>query len=312
MVKTALDDKQYRLYELIWRRFIASQMKPALYDVTTALIPTTRGSREEPLPFLFRAQGRVCVFAGFLQVYQEQQDVGEEQEQDQALPPLTEGEWLDLLELIPEQHWTKPPPRYTEASLIKELERRGIGRPSTFATMVAIIKDRGYVQRQGRVLIPTKLGFIVCDMLVAAFTDLFDYAFTAQMEDQLDDIANQKIAWVPALEKFWQDLSPAIDKAQADMPRVTIEKEKPQPTGGKCPECGGELVRRKGKYGYFVGCGNYPKCEYIQKTQRKKSKPTGQHCPQCGSELVIRQGKRGEFIGCSSYPRCKHTSQIAS
>ena len=213
---------------------------------------------------------------------------------------------------MPEQHWTKPPPRYTEASLIKELERRGIGRPSTFATMVAIIKDRSYVQRQGRVLIPTELGFVVCDMLVAAFSNLFDYRFTAQMEDQLDAIANERMAWVPALEQFWQGLSPAIDKARTDMPRVTIEKEKPQPTGQKCPECGSELVRRKGKYGYFVGCSNYPKCKYIQKTQRKTPKSAGKPCPKCGSELMIRQGKRGEFIGCSNYPQCKHTEQLSS
>jgi DNA topoisomerase-1 len=309
-VKSDLDERQYQLYELIWRRFIASQMKPALYDVTTALIPTAMGSRKDPLPFLFRAQGRVCVFEGFLKVYQEHRDVGEEQEQEQALPPLTGSEWLDLLELIPRQHWTKPPPRYTEASLIKELERRGIGRPSTFATMVAIIKDRGYVQREGRVLIPTELGFVVCDMLVASFIDLFDYGFTAHMEDQLDSIANGQTDWGPALAEFWRELSPVVDKARTDMPKVTIAKEKAQPIGQKCPQCGGELVRRKGKYGYFVGCGNYPKCRYLQKTQRKKNQPAGKACPQCGSPLVIRQGKNGEFVGCSNYPQCKHTERV--
>lgn len=311
-VEPFLDDQQRQLYTLIWRRFVASQMKPALYDVTTAEISTIHSRRDDPLPYLFRAQGRVCVFDGFLKVYEEERDVGEEAESEQALPPLTVGEWLELLELLPKQHFTQPPPRYTEASLIKELERRGIGRPSTYAMMVTVIKERGYVRREGKVLVPTELGFAVCDMLVQAFAGLFDYGFTAQMEDRLDDIANGRAGRVPTLEAFWRDLSPQVDKARTDMPTVKIEKEAPQPTGETCPECGGALVRRKGKYGYFVGCANYPKCKYIQKTKREPPPPTGQVCPRCGSALVQRTGKRGPFLGCSNYPRCTYTEQTKS
>ncbi|MBN1936967.1 MAG: type I DNA topoisomerase, partial [Anaerolineae bacterium] len=287
-IEPYLDDKQFKLYTLIWRRFIASQMKPALYDVTTAEIPTAKERQDDPLPYLFRAQGRVCIFDGFLKVYEEEKDVGEEEEQEQALPPLTAGEWLELLQLLPKQHFTQPPPRYTEASLIKELERRGIGRPSTYAAMVTLIRERDYVRREGKVLMPTELGFAVCDMLVQAFADLFDYGFTAQMEDQLDEIANGRAKRVPTLDVFWKDLAPHVEQAKTEMPTVKIEKEAPQPTGEKCPDCGSDLVRRKGKYGYFVGCANYPKCKYIQKAKREAPQPVGRACPQCGGELVLR------------------------
>ena len=307
-----LDEKQHRLYELIWRRFVASQMKPALYDVTTAYIPTAREVRENRLPYLFRAQGRVCVFEGFLKVYEERQDVGEEQEEEEALPPLTAGEWLDLLELIPRQHWTQPPPRYTEASLIKELERRGIGRPSTFAGMVALIQDRGYVRRENRVLIPTELGFAVCDMLVVSFADLFDYGFTARMEDQLDDIANDRAGRLATLERFWAGFYPTLEQARGEMPQVRIEKARPQPTGQVCPECGGDLVQRKGRYGTFVGCANYPKCKYVQRRPRASPRPAGRACPQCGGDLLVRSGRYGSFIGCSNYPTCTYKEKTSA
>ena len=272
-VRPYLDEKQDALYTLIWRRFVASQMADALYEVTTALIPTGRGGRADRLPYLFRARGRVCLFDGFLCVYEEKLDVGQEAEKEQPLPPLRAGEDLDLLELIPRQHWTKPPPRYTEASLIKELERRGIGRPSTFATMVNLIQQRAYVRHQGRVLVPTELGMVVCDLLVGFFADLFDYGFTAQMEQALDDIANGRRSRLETLRRFWDDLVPVLDKARADMPRVelsqhgarSVSKARPEPTGETCPQCGGQLVRRQGRYGPFVGCANFPKCRYTRK-----------------------------------------------
>ncbi len=322
-VKPDLDDRQYKLYELIWRRFIASQMKPALYDLTTAYIPTAPAAPPAPdarlhpnrLPFVFRAQGRVCAFDGFLKVYKELGEAGDAAEAETRLPPLTPGEWLELLRLIPEQHWTRPPSRYTESSLIKELERRGIGRPSTFASMVAIIQERDYVRRQLKFLVPTELGMAVCDMLVAAFANLFDYDFTARMEDQLDEIANGPVQTaqqqrLDMLARFWAELSPAVERAQADMPQVRIEPDKPQPTGQTCPQCGSELVRRRGKHGYFVGCTSYPQCKYIQKKTEKSAQPSGRACPLCSGELVLRRSKRGPFLGCSHYPTCKHTEPL--
>jgi DNA topoisomerase-1 len=273
-IRPYLDAKQDALYTLIWRRFVASQMADAVYDVTTALIPTGKGGRAQRLPYLFRARGRVRLFDGFLRVYEESLDVGEEAEEEKPLPPLRADEGLDLLELIPTQHWTKPPPRYTEASLIKELERRGIGRPSTFASMVGLIQRRDYVRRQKRVLIPTPLGFALCDLLVEFFCDLFDYGFTALMEQALDEIANGRQGRLATLEGFWRDFEPALAKAHADMPQVTVapgpqsarRRTKSKPTGEKCPQCGKDLVSRRGKYGPFVGCSGYPVCKYVKRT----------------------------------------------
>ncbi|MCR4405635.1 MAG: type I DNA topoisomerase [Anaerolineae bacterium] len=303
-VRPYLDEKQAALYELIWRRFVASQMAAAVYDVTTAFIATARDGQR--LPYLFRARGRVCLFDGFLKVYEEVVDEEEKGEEEGALPPLKAGEPLDLLELIPEQHWTKPPPRYTEASLIKALEQRGIGRPSTYASIVSTIKDRRYVEREKRYLVPTELGCAVLDLLVAFFPDLFAYEFTARMEDELDDIANGQRTRLAVLNAFWAAFEPQLQRAQAEMPRVEIQREPPQPTGEKCPLCGGELVRRQGRYGPFIGCANFPKCRYIQRQEPEK---TGRQCPLCGGDLVIRRSKRGPFVGCSNYPECKYVDR---
>jgi DNA topoisomerase-1 len=314
-VRPFLDAKQDALYTLIWRRFVASQMANAIYKVTTALIPTARDSREQRLPYLFRARGRERLFDGFLKVYEEKLDVGEEAEAEKPLPSLREGEDLDLLELIPTQHWTKPPPRYTEASLIKELERRGIGRPSTFAGMVNLIQHRKYVQREKRVLIPTALGFTVCDLLVEFFPDLFDYDFTAQLEQTLDEIANGRQQRLSTLQMFWADLEPALDRAKEEMPTVTVElskargakRPKSEPTGEACPECGGALVTRRGRFGDFIGCANYPRCKYTQRAQAQASAT----CPKCGGDLIEKEGRHGRFLGCTGYPVCTFTRNIS-
>jgi DNA topoisomerase-1 len=306
-VRSFLDEKQDALYTLIWRRFVASQMANAVYDVTTVLIPTGKGSREDRLPYLFRATGRVRLFDGFLKVYEEALDVGEEAEEEKPLPPLRAEEGLDLLELIPRQHWTKPPPRYTEASLIKELERRGIGRPSTFASMVNLIQRRKYVRRERRLLVPTALGFTVCDLLTEFFPNLFDYGFTAQMEEALDKIANGKGQGNELLNLFWGELEPVLDRAKSDMPTVTVpdrqlgSKTEPRATGELCPECGGELIERVGRYGPFIGCSNFPRCKHIW----SKPKPVVGECPECGGNLVKREGKYGPFVGCDNYPACR-------
>jgi DNA topoisomerase-1 len=310
-VRPFLNAKQDALYTLIWRRFVASQMANAIYDVTTALIPTAKGDRSNKLPYLFRARGRVRLFDGFLKVYEEALDVGEEAEQEKPLPPLREDEGLDLLELIPTQHWTKPPPRYTEASLIKELERREIGRPSTFASMVHLIQQRDYVRREKRVLFPTPLGFTVCDLLVEFFPDLFDYGFTAQMEHALDEIALGQQGRQETLRRFWSDLGPAVEKARAAMPKVTVDWNAASvaATGGsgatedRCPKCGAKLISRKGKFGPFVGCANFPKCRYIQRDSAK----VVDVCPECGGDLVTKKGRYGAFVGCANYPACQYT-----
>ncbi len=305
-VRPFLDAKQDALYTLIWRRFVASQMAKAVYEVTTALIPTGKGCRAQRLPYLFRARGRVRLFDGFLKVYEETLDVGEEAEEEKPLPPLQTDEGLDLLELIPTQHWTKPPPRYTEASLIKELERRGIGRPSTFAGMVHLIQQRNYVRREKRMLVPTALGFTVCDLLVGFFTDLFDYDFTAQMEQTLDEIALGRQGRLATMKRFWADLEPTLTRARAEMPVVRVDvnansQSQADPIDGKCPECGGALINRQGRYGSFVGCANYPKCKYVQ---RKSAQAVGQ-CPDCGGDLVMKSGRYGSFVGCTNYPKCR-------
>jgi DNA topoisomerase-1 len=255
----------------------------------------------------------VRLFDGFLKVYEEKLDVGEEGEDLKPLPPLQEDEALDLLELIPTQHWTKPPPRYTEASLIKELEGRGIGRPSTFAAMVTLIQQRRYVQREQRMLSPTALGYAVCDLLVEYFPVLFDYGFTAQMEQSLDEIAEGHHDRLATLERFWVDLQPALTKAKAEMPQVTVgrspveegKQSKAEPTGEKCPDCGGDLVTRHSRYGAFVGCANYPKCKYVQ---RSRPAPVGT-CPQCGGDLVAKKGRFGAFVGCANYPTCRYVQR---
>ena len=309
-VRPFLNAKQDALYTLIWRRFVASQMAHAVYDVTTALIPTGDGSRERRLPYLFRARGRVQLFDGYLRVYEEKLDVGEAVEKEKPLPPLQPDEGLDLLELIPTQHWTKPPPRYTEASLIKEMERRGIGRPSTYANMVNLIQQRGYVRREKRVLFPTPLGFAVCDQLVEFFPKLFDYGFTAEMEQALDEIANGRHGRLATLEQFWLDLEPALLKARAEMPVLTLEAHaegtrgvsKSETTGEECPECGGALVKRSGRYGPFIGCASYPKCRYIKQVQAQVVAV----CPDCGGDLIEKKGRYGRFVGCTNYPACKH------
>jgi DNA topoisomerase-1 len=312
-VRSHLDAKQDALYTLIWRRFVASQMANAVFDVTTVLIPTAKGARDQRLPYLFRARGRVRLFDGFLRVYEEALDVGEEQEEEKPLPPLRKDEALDLLELIPKQHWTKPPPRYTEASLIKELERRGIGRPSTYAGMVSLIQRRRYVSREKRVLVATPLGLVVCDQLVRFFPELFDYAFTAQMEQALDQVAGGRQRRQGVLEDFWAGFEPTLEKARAEMPTVVVQsngvaqggKAPAVPLEEACPECGAALVRREGRFGPFIGCSAYPKCKY---TRQVVAQSAGV-CPECGGQLVTKKGRFGPFVGCANYPRCTYVQR---
>ena len=301
-----LTPDQAKLYELIWRRFIASQMKPAVYNVTTVDVTTAQGGRD--LPYIFRASGRELVFDGFLKVYQvkEKKPAEEEGAAGQILPPLTRGEPLVLHGLFPEQHFTKPPPHFTEAALIKELERQGIGRPSTYAGIVRTIVKRGYVERRRKALLATELGFAVCDFLVEQFPDLFAVGFTAQMEEDLDRIARGERAWVDVLDEFYTPFAAAVERAQgaalANPVFVPGDRGKAAPTGEKCPECGGAVVVREGKYGRFRACANFPRCRW-------KAPLVVGKCPQCGGDLVEKKGRRGVFWGCSRYPECRYTRE---
>ncbi len=305
-----LTSDQAKLYKLIWRRFIASQMKPAVYNVTTVDVATARDGAD--LPYLFRASGRELLFDGFLKVYEvrDKKPTDEEGAADQTLPPLKNGEPLVLHGLYPEQHFTKPPPHFTEASLIKELEKQGVGRPSTYAAIVRTILQRDYVERQKKSLLATELGFVVCDFLVAQFPDLFAVGFTAQMEDDLDGIARGERGWVETLRAFYAPFSEAVDKARetAQIQAISVPASKRKasggatPTGETCPECGGAVLLRQGKYGRFRACANFPKCKW-------KAPVVVGTCPKCGGDLVERKGKRGVFWGCANYPTCAYTQE---
>jgi len=295
-IKDQLTRDQYRLYQLIWQRFIASQMPPALYDTMTVEI---EAGPEESRPYLFRATGSTLRFPGFLIVYEEAKDEDvQEEEPVQQIPPLTVGEMLDLVRLIPEQHFTQPPPRYTEATLIRALEEYGIGRPSTYAPIMATIQQRGYVRREGKRLVPTETGFLVNDLLVEHFPEVMDYGFTAQMEEQLDEIAAGRREWVPVVREFYRPF--ALQVAQADQRIEKVELESAQ-VGRACPECGAPLTVRWGRYGKFIGCSRFPDCRYTEPWQEK----VGVTCPQCGGDLVEKRTRKGRTgYGCINYPTC--------
>jgi DNA topoisomerase-1 len=297
-VKRHLSNAQYRLYRLIWQRFMASQMREAIFDATTVDVDAilSDGTR----PYQFRATGSVIKFQGFLAVYREGRDDDEEDEIDRsALPELAQGEPLDLNRLLPEQHWTQPPPRYTEASLVKALEEYGIGRPSTYAPTIQNIVSRNYVTVDERKLVPTELGFVINDILVEHFPTIVDLEFTSRLEEELDEIATGEREWVPMLTEFWKPFTARLSEAEQTMERVKIRDE---PTGEMCPECGKPLVFKLGKFGKFVGCSGFPECRFTQPFLEKIDIT----CPQCGQgQLVERRTKRGRiFYGCERYPEC--------
>ena len=298
LLQHVLDRNQYQLYELIWRRFVASQMARAVYDTIAAEIAARPPADEGEPPYLFRASGSTLRFPGFLIVYEEEkEDDGEslKERKREEIPPLTEDELLDMLQLLPDQHFTQAPARYSEATLVRDLEEYGIGRPSTYAPILSKIQERGYVERKGRRLYATEIGMIVNDLLVEYFPDYVDLGFTAQMEDELDLIASGEREWVPVLESFYRPFADTLSEARDHMPEVDINN---QPTGEMCPECGSPLVYRFGRYGKFIGCSNFPDCRF--------SKPirvtTGATCPKCGGELLEKKTRRGRtFYGCSNY-----------
>jgi len=311
-VRPFLKEDQFKLYQLIWQRFVASQMLPAIFDQTS--IDISAGD------YTFRATGSVQKFDGFLRVYQlpaanadrEDDEKGDEGE-GKALPRVTEGQTLRLDQIRPEQHFTEPPPRYTEATLVKDLEEKGIGRPSTYASIISTIVDREYVTKdQGR-FTPTMLGERVSMLLVKSFEDVFDVGFTARLEEELDEIEEGKLPWRKSVKDFWERFELDLEKAGGEMQSYKAGI----PTGKKCEKCGqGELLERISRHGFFLGCSRYPECDFIQDlspelgSETVESENTVEYCDNCGKEMAIKRGRFGPFLACTGYPDCKTTRRL--
>ena len=302
-VREYLEPAMYKLYRLIWQRFVASQMEAAVYD-TLQVEVTGKTSAHE---YLLRASGSAVKFAGFLVVYEEAKNedakTEEEDEENVRIPAgIAEGQKQELIRLIPEQHFTQPPPRYSEASLVQALEEDGIGRPSTYAPTISTIQARGYVLREEKKLVPTEIGVQVNDLMVQYFSDIVDFQFTARMEEDLDMIASGQAEWTEVIHEFYHPFAEDLKKAQAEMP---VTKSGPEPIGRQCPEDAGELVIRYGRFGKFISCANFPTCRYTEPWLEK----IGVHCPKDGGDLVEKKTRKGRtFYGCANYPNCDFTS----
>ncbi len=300
-VKAYLDKDQWALYKLIWDRFVASQMPSAQFLQTTVEIKADEA--------MFTAVGTVPVFQGFMALYMEGEDNQENGNGEKKLPSLSEGEVLELLALTPKQHFTQPPYRFSEATLIKELEEKGIGRPSTYATILATIKEKEYVRLEKGKFFPTELGCLVNDLLVVNFPDIFDIEFTAQMEENLDKIEEGQKDWVDTLKEFYVPFEKDLKMAKISMRDV---KRELIPTDAVCERCGSKMVKRWGKRGYFLACSSYPKCSYTREVEGngESQVETDAKCEKCGSPMVIKNGKFGRFLACSNYPTCKFTRSL--
>jgi|HubBroStandDraft_6_1064221.scaffolds.fasta_scaffold00489_18 DNA topoisomerase-1 len=308
-VKPYLDESMFKLYQMIWQRFVASQMVPAVFDQTTIDVDAN--------DYTFRATGSVQKFDGYLAAYQAVKEEEEKDDEGDAagnrLPPVREGDQLRLETIRPEQHFTEPPPRYTEATLVKELEEKGIGRPSTYATIISTIVEREYVTKdQGR-FTPTMLGERVSVLLVKSFEDIFDVGFTARLEEELDEIEEGKLPWRQAVKEFWDPFLLDLDRASDEM----LSYKAGIPTGQKCEKCGqGELLERISRHGFFLGCDRYPECDFIKDLSPELPADDGEvkieYCDNCGKEMAIKRGRFGVFLACTGYPDCKTTRRLVS
>jgi DNA topoisomerase-1 len=301
-VKQYLSAQQFRLYQLIWQRFLASQMAPAQLDGTTVDIGAGRNllPNGKEAPYTFRATGSVVRFPGFMAVYTQGRDEGDTDELDDgALPALTPEQLLALEKLVPEQHFTQPPPRFTEAMLVKALEEQGIGRPSTYAPTIATLVARAYVMIEEKKLVPSELGFVVSDLLAEHFPNIFDIGFTSELESELDEIAAGDRAWVPTLREFYGPFSETMKRAETSIERVKLKDE---PAGVDCEKCGRPMVIKMGKYGKFLACSGFPEC----RNARPLLVTIDMTCPKCREgEVVERRTRKGKiFYGCSRYPEC--------
>jgi DNA topoisomerase-1 len=309
-VKAFLGKDEHALYRLIWQRFVASQMMPAILDQTT--IDIKAGER-----YLFRATGSVIKFNGFLAVYEEGKDEKDEEDDEASrkLPLVEEGERLTLNALSPEQHFTEPPPRFTEATLVKALEEKGIGRPSTYASIMTVIQDREYAERREGRFFPTELGVIVNDLLVESFDDLFNVQYTAHMEEELDEIEDGKMRWTDTLAEFYEKFTKDLELAKLHMRDV---KRQEIITDEKCENCGSPMAKKFGRYGTFLACTNYPDCKTtrdIPKAHDEVGKEAHaeageETCDNCGRPMVMKRGRFGQFLACTGYPDCKTTRKI--
>lgn len=299
-IKEFLNRDQFKLYQLIWQRFVASQMTAALFDTLSVEITAIT----ELHRYLLRASGSTVRFQGFLVVYEEARDEDQKPEEEETrIPPgLAEGQVQRLVKLFPEQHFTQPPPRYTEATLVRTLEENGIGRPSTYAPILATLQQRNYVTREGTRLTPTETGILVNDLLIEHFADVVDVGFTAHMEEDLDRVANGELDWVEVIREFY---TPFIKEVEDADEKIETMNMGPEPIGRACPECSHELVIRWGRYGKFISCSNFPNCRYTEAWLEK----IGVTCPKDGGDIVERKTRKGRiFYGCANYPNCDFTS----
>jgi DNA topoisomerase-1 len=313
-VRAFLSPDEFRLYKLIWQRFVASQMNPAVFDQTT--IDIAAGD------YLFRATGSVEKFNGFRAVYEEGKDekaeMEEEEELKRPLPAVEQGETLQLRKLHPEQHFTEPPPRYNEATLVKALEEKGIGRPSTYATILSVIQNRAYVHKQQARFYPTDLGMLVSDLLVKNFSDIFDVAYTARMEEELDEVEEGKLSWIDALDEFYKKFKKDLRLAEREMEDI---KGEGIPTDEKCEKCGKPMVVRLGRNGAFLACTGYPECDGTRDLTPELAAQYGtagppapdvaeENCQKCGKPMAVKRGRFGYFLACTGYPECRNTKKI--
>ena len=318
-IKKYLQEDEYKVYKLIWQRFVASQMTPAVFDQTSVDIEA-KTSRDS---FTFRVTGSVLKFEGFLKVYEESKEARDDEDEalKHKLPALEVGQRLTLRELKPEQHFTEPPPRYNEASLVKELEERGIGRPSTYSTILSTIQERQYVQKLGGKFTPTEIGLVVTDLLVENFADIFDFQYTARLEEELDEIEEGKETWTQALGDFYKKFEKDLRYAEKHMENI---KRMEKPTEEKCERCGSPLVLKWGKHGSFFACSSYKKddptsCTFTKEnpvnlpdldTAEMPETSQEEYCENCGRVMVLKRGRFGQFMACTGYPDCKTTRRL--
>ncbi|WP_296809680.1 type I DNA topoisomerase [Thiocapsa sp.] len=307
-IRAHLSADQFKLYELIWKRTLACQMAHALINQVAITLSAGTGN-------LFRATGSTVAEPGFMSVYLEGRDDAKSADDDEErmLPEMKAGDLVDLIAIRPEQHFTEPPPRYSEASLVKALEEYGIGRPSTYASIISTLQDREYVVLETKRFLPTDVGRVVNRFLTEYFTSYVDYDFTARLEDDLDAVSRGEGEWIPLLEQFWKPFKERVDHTEASVKRSDVTQERIDET---CPKCGGQLSIRLGRNGRFIGCTHYPECDYTRDLNPDKAEADapelieGRTCPLCNSALEIKRGRYGKFIGCSAYPTCKHIEPL--